>query len=56
MGRNVGEWGQKLALLMGIMLWCTWECEGQYAAAAVVLVLALGVMFRSPEVSGGSVQ
>lgn len=32
------------------------ECEGQYAAAAVVLELASGVTFRSPEASNGSGQ
>lgn len=43
-------------LLVGITLQCTWECEGQYAAAVVVLELGLGIMFRSPEASSGSVQ
>lgn len=56
MGRNVRQQDQKPALLMGIMPWCTWKCEGRYTAAAGVLELTSGVTFRSPEASSGSVQ
>lgn len=50
------EQDQKPTLLLGIMPWCTWKCEGRYTAAAGVLELTSGVMFRLPEASSGSVQ
>lgn len=50
------EGEQKSTVLLGIMLWCTGKCEGQYAAAAGVLELTSGVTFTWPGASSGSVQ